>query len=66
VLLEAKAYVTLTERNGSLACGLLKVGVVERITHSLWMVTMITGEGEQRCSRIAALLSAGTLRVVYG
>ena len=55
MLLEAKAYVTMTERNGSSACGLLKVGVVERITCSLWMLTMITGEGQQRCSHVAAL-----------
>lgn len=34
-LLEAKAYVMLTERNGSSTHGLIKVGVVERIPCSL-------------------------------
>lgn len=55
VLLEAKAYVTLTQRNGSSACELLKVGVAETITCSLWTLTVITGEEQRRCSRVAAL-----------
>lgn len=31
VLLETNAYVTLKGRNGSSVCGLLKVGVVEKL-----------------------------------
>lgn len=63
MLLEAKAYVTLTEGNGSSACGLLKVGVVERIISSLWVLTVMTGKGWQRCSSVAALAVCRTLWV---